>query len=106
MKPFRFLLIVVFVSCFFFISCDKKDPDPFFSDQGTITGRDYGLCVCCGGWFIEINNEPYRFIQVPEESNIDLVYSEFPIEVHLTWFPIESDCFENAITVQSLEAIQ
>lgn len=105
MKAFQFLAIV-FVSCLLCISCNKQDPVPLQSDRGTITGRDYGLCVCCGGWFIDINNEDYRFIQVPEASNIDLVYSEFPIEVILTWSPVENDCFENAITVRSIEAIQ
>lgn len=74
-------------------------------DQGTITGADYRKCMCCGGWFIEIKNEPYRFYKLPEKSGIDLQEEKFPLEVQLNWEKDTSACLGDEIIILEIEKL-
>lgn len=76
---FSFLLLVMF-----FVSCKKKNS--FHTD--TLLGIDYRECASpyCGGWFIEIGRDTFRFIEIPPKSNIDLNGPlKFPVKVNAVW---------------------
>lgn len=72
-------------------------------DQGTITGGDYRKCMCCGGWFIKIKNDRYRFYQLPEKSGIDLKEEKFPLEVQLNWEKDTAACLGDEIIILEIE---
>lgn len=105
MKLSNFFSIVVFVSCLLLVSCDKDEPATDL-DRGTIIGQDFTFCVCCGGWFIDINEERYRFKVIPSSADIDLINAEFPIDVWIDWTPQNNPCLGNEIDVISIELAQ
>lgn len=74
---FLFFLMTIFTGC-------EKD-DHGFRSTGIILGPDYGYCMCCGGYIIEIEDSTYRFEKLPSSSGIDLARSEFPLAVDLDW---------------------
>ena len=74
-----------------------------FHDEGLITGPDYRLCACCGGWFVEIDTTTYLFWELPEESNIDLTTESFPVPVKLDWKPVEESCIANRIVISRIK---
>lgn len=87
-------LILTFV--FLFLGCDKSDSKttPEFESTALITGEDFALCPCCGGWFITISGEQttYRFDQLPPNSNINLSTATFPLAVKMNWSLLVSQC--------------
>ncbi len=78
--------ILVFIGIF--ISCEKKDN---YLSTGVITGPDIRECICCGGYFIEIEDTTYNFDALPMSSQIDLATDTFPINVNLDW-SYDRDC--------------
>ncbi len=81
------LLILIFIGLMLgTLSCEnKRITDYQYQSGGKITGPDIGMCICCGGWKIVIDNETYNFDQLPAEANIDLQKATFPIFVKLDW---------------------
>jgi hypothetical protein len=73
--------VLVFV---FLASCSNHGVESFMSD-GTILGPDMRECICCGGYFIEINDSVYNFDSLPPSSGIDLDKAIFPLAVKLDW---------------------
>ena len=96
----RLLYILLFFSL---LSC--SDDGLLETENGLITGPDYRLCACCGGYFIEIGNETYRFWNVPESSSLDLINADFPIYVEVGWIPQEDACIGDEIEVFYLREI-
>jgi hypothetical protein len=82
----RFILVL---SLIFVFSC-KKETDN--TNIGKITGQDYRKCMCCGGWFIDINNTVYVFDQLPPNSGINLEAETLPITVKVAWKKNTSRC--------------
>lgn len=95
MKPFVIIASFLFV---FALGCTKDDPVYY----GQITGVDYSLCVCCGGWFIDIENETYRFYHLPENNNIDLSEEIMLVDVILEWEKDENGCLGDEIIISSI----
>jgi len=58
----RFILI--FMIFYFFASCSKSKT---YQAEGTLTGVDYRMCVCCGGVVIEVKDMTgnYRVDSLP-----------------------------------------
>ena len=86
------LLMVVF-------SCSKEDN---YMSSGTITGIDMSLCMCCGGWFIEIDNATYRFNKLPDHCDLNLENETFPITVKLDWEKEINPCLGDEIIVKQI----
>jgi hypothetical protein len=78
LNTFYILGIILVMS---FSSKDKND----YKSNGEITGADNGMCICCGGWDIQINKVTYQFDSLPPNTNIDLRKETFPILVKLDW---------------------
>jgi hypothetical protein len=57
-------------------------------------GLDKAQCACCGNWIIEIEGEQnqYQFIELPDNSTIDLNKAVFPLSVRLNWTESTSGC--------------
>jgi hypothetical protein len=78
------LLLGLAVLCFA-ASCKKSDLNPATAQ---LTGIDFRKCASpfCSGWFIEIDGETKRFLEIPNETDIDFNSElEFPIPVEVEW---------------------
>ena len=91
-----FLLVIALNSC-------KDENGP--TSNGLITGPDSRECVCCGGYFIEINKTTYRFNneELPDGSiNFDLIDAKFPIKVRVQWHLKEESCLGDEILITKI----
>ena len=81
------LLILLIVIATIFPSCKKSSKTTSYMNTGEITGPDYGMTYCSGGYFIKVDgvSGPIRFNTLPASSGIDLTTSTFPINVKLNW---------------------
>ncbi len=77
-------IALVFALAIGLICCQNKINDVYQS-SGKITGPDLRMCMCCGGWLIEIDHEIYNFESLPSDSPITLEKETFPLLVKLDW---------------------
>ncbi len=82
MKKLLFLL----TTSFLLSACDKKDS----YTKATVTGFDYTLCACCGGYYVKINDETFRATQYVENGILNT--DAFPIEVRIKYNTIDDKC--------------
>lgn len=104
-KQILFLAIFLTAGIFMFPGCcDAPDDDApdFCSEEGVITGIDFRLCPCCGGWFIEIGNDTLRATVLPEGFGESLDPSEFPLPVFLEWSVPVTLCTGDEIIVDCI----
>ncbi len=92
------ILVLLFASC-------KDDDAPSFQDRGEILGADLTLCACCGGWYIKINEENYRFHELPAGATIELSAENMPIDVWLDWHADPEACLGNEILIDRIQEI-
>ena len=94
-------LALLLIALLWIGGCDNGgvDDDDDFESDGTITGIDPRMCACCGGYFIEIEEETYRFGALPEGSGLDLTQQTFPLEVELDWDTSSVRCLGDEIDV-------
>lgn len=95
----KFLIVVTVI----LIGACSEEVNSDLKDIGTITGEDFRRCMCCGGWFIDINSETYRFSELPGNSNLDLTMEELPIQVYLDWMLDEDACLGDEIIIERIE---
>ncbi len=81
----------------FSLSCSMEEDS--YKSNGVITGIDLSECACCGGYFIEIDRDTYRFFNLPQNSNLNLNNPVFPIHVLLDWNPDPNACLGDEIIV-------
>ena len=85
MKNFILLLLLTTIG----FACGDKSED-LSSGNAMLTGIDFRKCASpyCGGWFLEMDGETFRFLEVPTDTDIDFNSElEFPI-------PVEVECTE------------
>lgn len=87
MKSAKLIIFIIFVA---FASCNKGNDT--YKSVGIITGEDLRMCVCCGGYFINIDDVEYLINSMPKNSNLNLQQETFPITVHLDWQLSSSSC--------------
>ncbi len=92
----RMILITEFI-LMLCISCSMVDDS--YKSSGKITGFDIRECSCCGGYYIEIERNTYRFYNLPQNSNLKLDNPVFPIYVNLDWHPDPNACLGDEIIV-------
>ncbi len=83
------------------IACESEDVAPEYESQGLITGPDYRRCACCGGYFIEIEGEVYRFYEFPTDEEHILI-DFFPVYVKLNWSPDPEACLGDEILIEEI----
>jgi hypothetical protein len=98
MKTMKLIMIFIF---FFLASFSCLDDD--FMSNGIITGYDLRECACCGGFFIDIDKETYRFYEIPENSKLNLDNPDFPVYVKLDWTKDPDACLGDEIFVHRIE---
>ena len=79
------VLLFMLVSLCFATSCEKPKLE---TDSALLTGIDARRCASpyCGGWFIEIDGETSRFLEIPAQTDIDFNDElQFPIPVEVQW---------------------
>ncbi len=83
----KFLLIALIIVTPFFCGCRKTSSTTAYTSTAYITGPDYGMTMCSGGYFIKIDTVTTltRFSTLPASSGIDLATATFPIHVRLNW---------------------
>jgi len=97
----KIIYILIFVLTVLIIQCKENESN--FLTEAVITGPDPRDCICCGGYFIEINDSTYNFDQLPSSCNLDLMSAEFPIAVFVDWEP-EKKCGDiQYITIKQIE---
>ena len=72
------------------------------TDEGTITGMDPRMCVCCGGWWIRLQNDTLRFDQLPAGSENILENVKFPVPVRVKWAKKFPRCMGDEILIFEL----
>jgi|TARA_B110000902_G_scaffold255145_1_gene320088 hypothetical protein len=93
------LIITLSITLLICISCKKEEN---YMNQAKILEPDYRMCVCCGGWFIKIDNDTLRFYELPSDCNIDLNAETLPIEVELNWEKDKNDCLGDEIIIDAI----
>jgi len=98
MKSIIFIGVILFLGV---PSCSEDGSE--FMNNGTITGIDFRECVCCGGYFIDINDSTYRFFTLPANSEVSLDNPVFPIYVKLDWAKADTVCLGDEIKVLRIQ---
>lgn len=98
MKSIIFIGVILLLA---FSSCSEDGSE--FMSNGTITGIDFRECVCCGGYFIDINDSTYRFFTIPANSEVQLENTVFPIYVKLDWVKADTVCLGDEIKVLRIQ---
>ena len=91
------------IFCLFLLALMACKKEKHFMNEGKITGYDYRKCSCCGGYYIDINSNTYRFYVLPENSNFDLTNATFPINVELDWKKVEPGCLGDEIILEDIK---
>ena len=81
------------------LSCSDS---PIIWSKGTITGPDYSMCACCGGWFVEIEGQKLLMQEWPEKAKLQPDALTFPQDVKLIWTIPEDPCLSNIIIVKQI----
>ncbi len=90
-------IIFIFLAMMGAKACDQNMDSSL--DSGTITKLDNRDCACCGGWFINIGKETYRFYDIPEGSDLKISTDKLPMEVELKWEKQQNACMGDEINV-------
>lgn len=104
----KYILILIFC-CLFLVSCETDNPvnqTDNYMNYGKITGEDYRMCACCGGWFITIESKIYRFYNLPDSCGINLQQETYPVFVELDWAVPEKPCMGDIITVKRMRKVK
>ena len=105
------IILQLTILLFIFSSCSKNEEKTIekpmekvtvYESTATIIGPDLGMCVCCGGWKIIIDNIVYpanvllpfvhQFKFLPANSNINLETATFPLNVKINWSIDNNTC--------------
>ena len=96
------LALAIITSC----SENEISDEVQYESTGTLLGSDVGLCVCCGGFILTIDDDEksfYHFEMLPENSNIDYIGLNLNIPVKLNW-SIDRECGPfTYIIIESIE---
>jgi hypothetical protein len=102
--------IIIVLSIIQFSSCKKENSNQSngtinggYQTEGTITGLNRNMCICCGGWSIIINNKDYEFFSLPANSTINLNNETFPLKVILDWKLNPTECVNYLIIIDSIK---
>ena len=93
------LILLVFT-----LSIESCRDETIWMNDAEITGYDYRECACCGGYFIDIADETYRFYEIPEGSSLEInTETIFPISVQVNWHEMENACMGDEIILDDVE---
>jgi hypothetical protein len=102
-KNLFFEYLVIFAIVIGLTTCSRSDEA--YQSKGVISGQDFTMCACCGGWFITIDGENFRFDTIPADSGIILEKETMPLAVELDWQIKPGGCPANRIIIQRIKKI-
>ena len=95
----KIVIFCIIISGFYY--CHKDNDD--YKSKGKILGPDFTMCICCGGYYIQIDTLTYEFDALPNNASINLQKDTFPIFVKLDWqLSPKTACPNNRITIQRI----
>jgi hypothetical protein len=53
--------------------------------------------MCCGGWFIEIESDTFRFDKLPDGSDLQIIPDDLPLDVLVEWKKRDEPCLGDEI---------
>lgn len=80
-------------SALLLFSCEKAK----YESTGTITEPDYRKCMCCGGYFIEIEGTQYNFQKSELPVDFSFNDNQLPMQVELNFKPKADECSGSGI---------
>ncbi len=83
-----------------FLNCSTE---PEFMNEGIVIGFDTRECICCGGYFIEIDNDTLRFYSLPDKCILRLNTETLPVKVLLNWKKDPNACLGDEILILQIE---
>ena len=92
----KLLLLALFFVGFY--ACESPEQ---LMDDGVIIGYDIRFCPCCGGVYIEIQNDTFRFYELPDTS-FQFTSSDLPLDVSLDWSPQANQCLSDEIDIHKI----
>ena len=87
-KNMKTRFIILIFSALLVLSCEKDT----YQSTGTITGPDLRMCVCCGGYFLDMDGTLYLFEQSELPDGFTFTDDELPLKVELNWKPKTGGC--------------
>ena len=96
-KMKRIAIVILFAALMG--GCLKEDQ---CLDTGIITGMDPRDCMCCGGWFITVQETARRFDQLPADCTIDFSKVSYPLKVRVEWKKKDTLCLGDEIILTRL----
>jgi hypothetical protein len=100
MKKLLFLTITCLMMAL--TSCDKDNKENTQEYNGKITGQDLRKCMCCGGFYVDINDSTYRFDSIPANSGINQLTDTFPIYVFVVFHKKDPQCLGDEIIIDKM----
>jgi hypothetical protein len=104
----RFFTFICILLISFLLSC-KNSTDTssgYTNSDGLIIGADPRMCICCGGWYVDINKDTLRIWNMPDDFNKILSTKKLPVAVNLTWERMTDGCgasMKDIILVDSIK---
>jgi hypothetical protein len=96
-----FILILV-LSAITIIACHNDENNINLKD-GIITGPDLRKCMCCGGFFLEVEDSTYRFFDFPANSGFNPSTDTFPIKVGVLFHLKDTLCLGDEIVIDQMQ---
>ena len=85
------ILFIIAVSMLL-LACESSTKSEYTNSDGVIIGFDARKCMCCGGWFVEMDHDTMRTWIMPAEFDNLLREKELPVEVNFDWKNYNGSC--------------
>ncbi len=96
----RFIILIF--SALLVLSCEKDT----YQSTGTITGPDMRMCVCCGGYFLDMDGTQYLFEKSELPAGFAFNDDELPLKIELNWKLNTGGCLSfNRIIISKIRTI-
>jgi hypothetical protein len=88
------LPFILFLSFLMIASCRKND----IEKDALIIGLDSRKCSCCGGWWLEIQGDTRRTLNLPIEFANQIDPNTLPMQVKIRWEKDQlTSCFQDEL---------
>jgi len=102
----KYLFLSIVLICTL-LACQNDDNNEILTceTEGKLLGYDFALCACCGGAYLEMNEDTFYVLDMPM---LDSPLDSFPLPVKFDWEIATGTCADiqpNAINLTCLEEL-
>lgn len=99
-----FLKAVLIVAGIFLLlpSCEEVPLRENGETLAIITSQDYRRCYCCGGYYIKIGQETYRYLPFSSVNGTVFPENDLPRLVWVQWQKDPDPCLGDEIIITSI----